>query len=197
MAHDLVLKGATVVDPRRGTLTPNAAVVIRDGIITEVFPVAEAAETSNGTEMIRVPGQFLVPGFNDMHAHALQDSHPEDTLRVMLAHGITGIRQLAGSSALLEMRRKGVFAAMPDAPEVLEIAGDLLTRRNAPTPEAAVVEVKRQVAEGADFIKVIDVDNETFFAALAEAHRQQRPFLGHVPVVVDVAEASRKGMRSV
>ena len=196
MVQDLVLKGATVVDTRTGALHSNAAVVISGGVIRDVLPAANAPE-GNGSRTVDVTGQFIVPGYNDMHAHPLQDRSPEDTLAVMLAYGITGVRQLAGSSALLAQRKAGRFAAMVDAPEVLEVTGDILTRINAKDPAAAVAEVRKQKAEGTDFIKVIDVDNQTFFAALQEADKQGLPFLGHVPPVVDAAAASRKGMRSI
>jgi imidazolonepropionase-like amidohydrolase len=196
MSQDLILKGATVVDTRSGVLRSNTAIVIVGGVIRDMLPGANAPE-GTGYRTVDATGQFVIPGFNDMHSHALQDRNPEDTLAVMLAYGITGVRQLAGSSSLLIQRSEGRFAAFADAPEVLEVTGEILTRMNAKDPATAVAEVRKQKAEGADFIKVIDVDNQTFFAALEEANRQGLPFLGHVPPVVDAAEASRKGMRSV
>lgn len=198
MPKEFKLTGTAVVNTRTGEVVPNCSVLIRDGVIRDVSAVSGTKNNSSadGPEL-NVAGTFLVPGFNDMHAHALQDPQPELSLAAMLAHGITGVRQLAGSPKLLADRQQGRFSGMVDAPEVLEISGEILTRHNAATPEMATNEVKRQASQGADFIKVIDVDNATFFYALAESQRQKLPFLGHVPPQVDAAEASRKGMRSI
>lgn len=193
MANRLKLMGAAVVNTRTGGVTPNCSILCEDGLIQNVS-VGPSASDGSSVE-VDASDTFVVPGFNDMHAHALQDRHPELSLEAMLAFGITGTRQLAGSPKLLAVRQQ--FDLMTDTPKVLEIAGEILTRQNAATPEMAVAEVKRQAEQGADFIKVIDIDNATFFAALAEAQRQKLPFLGHVPPEVDAAEASRKGMRSM
>ena len=193
MANRLKLVGAAVVNTRTGEVAPKCNILCVDGVIQKVS--VTPSESDSGFVEVDASGTFVVPGFNDMHAHALQDRHPELSLEAMLAFGIMGTRQLAGSPKLLAVRQQ--FDLMTDAPRVLEIAGEILTRQNAATPEMAVAEVRRQAEQGADFIKVIDIDNATFFAALAEAHRQKLPFLGHVPPEVDAAQASRKGMRSM
>ncbi len=196
MADGLKLVGVSVVNTRTGAVVPHCTVCMEAGQIREVAVGVSPTACPNALEL-DMSGLFVVPGFNDMHTHALQDQQPESTLGVMLAFGITGMRQLAGSAKLLLERAEGRFSDMQHAPEVLEIAGDILTGQNAANPEMAVKEVRKQASQGADFIKVIDVDHPTFFAAMGEAHRHKLPFLGHVPPTVDAAEASRRGMRSI
>ena len=89
----------------------------------------------------------------------------------MLAFGVTGVRQMAGSPDLLEKRREGKLIPTTDAPELLAMPGALLFRSNAGTPQLAVAEVQKQQTEGADFIKTIDLTPEAFFASLHEAKR--------------------------
>jgi imidazolonepropionase-like amidohydrolase len=196
MFGNLTLTNATVVNTRTGDLSDDCTIQIEAGVIRDVVP-RTGVGSAPGEVYVDVKGMFVVPGYNDMHTHALQDRYPEDSLGVMLAFGITGIRQLAGSPKLLLERSQGRFRELSDVPQVLEIAGEILTHHNAANPEMAVNEIKRQATEGADFIKVIDVDSTTFFAALEEANRLKLPFLGHVPPEVDASAASRKGMRSI
>src|SRR5262249_36159078 len=66
---------------------------------------------------------------------------------------------------------------------------------NADEARAAVKELKQR---GADFIKIIGMPSrEAFFALADEAKKQGVPFVGHVPAVITVAEASDAGMRSI
>lgn len=189
----LVLSGATVVDPHDGALTRDVSVVIDGGKIVQLVAGANAA-TNGATEVVDARGAYVVPGFLDLHAHPLSSSDPEGSLTLMLANGVTGFREMAATQAALAARQLARGDAMP---ELLEMAGEILTPANAATPEAAVAEVAKQHAAGADFIKVIDVRPDTFFAALAESTRLGLRFLGHLPPSVDVREAASAGMRSI
>ena len=187
----LILKGVTVVDTRTGELTPDRAVLLVHGKIHRIVP----AGTSLDGEVIEAKGKFLVPGFLDMHTHVLQQEHAiEASSALLLAHGVTGIRQMAGTTEMLRKRRNGTLTLGEHAPELLTLCGEILTPLNAGTPEAGVAEVKRQKAEGTDFIKTIFVSPKTFFATLEEAKRQGLPYDGHMSPGVSLAEASKRGM---
>ena len=150
-----------------------------------------------GPECIDGSGHYLVPGYLDMHAHVLEDEHPEDALQLMLAHGITGWRQMSGSPELLAARKQGQLPLSTETPALLAMPGRILTTANAAAPEQAVAEVARQKAAGADFIKTINVRPEAFFAALQEAKRQGLPYAGHLSPGVDAVKAASAGMRSI
>ena len=194
--NSLVLQGVTVVDTRTGKLTPNASLLLEGGKIQRIVAgESTGSAVQGGAKIIEAQGKFVVPGFLDMHTHVLQEDHaPQHSSTLMLAYGITGIRQMAGSTELLRRRKAGSLGMGEHAPELLSLCGDLLLPLTAPTPEAGVAEVKRQKAEGADFIKTIFVTPKTFFATLAEAKRQGLPYDGHLSPGVDVAKASKAGM---
>lgn len=189
----LIIDDVTVVDTATGRLTPHRAVVIDGGRIVRI---AAAGSRAADARRIDGTGKFVVPGFLDMHAHPLSWGDTPGALRLMLAEGVTGYRQMNGSPEMLAQRRAGAFD-LPDSPELLALSGSLLAGPLAPTPEAAIAEVRRQKTQGADFIKFIDEPGPAFFAALAEATAQGLPLAGHLPPVIDVREASRHGMASI
>ena len=171
----MILSGVTVVDTRTGELAKNMAVHIVRGKLRQIVP----AGALQGGSVIEAQGKFLVPGFLDMHTHVLQQEHAIGaSSALLLAHGITGIRQMAGSTEMLRKRKAGTLSLGEHAPELLTLCGEILTPMNAGTPEAGIAEVKRQKAEGADFIKTIFVSPKTFFATLEEANRQGLPYDG-------------------
>ena len=194
MPETLALTHITVVDTETGKLTPDATVTLAEGKILSIQPAAAAPPDAT---VIDARGKFLIPGFLDMHVHSMQDPHPPDSLAMLLAHGVTGIRQMAGAPELLERRRQNTLNFGPDTPACLAMPGSLLTFANCPTPEAGVNEVRRQKELGADFIKTIFVSPKTFFATLAEARRLGLPYGGHLSPGVDVIEASKAGLTFV
>jgi imidazolonepropionase-like amidohydrolase len=195
-ARTLVLDGGTVVDPRDGSAAANVSVRIKDGRITDVSPRAVASEDP-ATDHIDVAGKFIVPGYNDMHSHALNLGDPQRSLALMLAEGVTGFRQMSGSPALLKKRRNNTLPIGPAAPALLQTAGTILTPLNAGSTEAAAAEIRRQHAQGADFVKMVMAAPDVFMAAVNEAGAVGIPILGHLQEGVDVVAASKAGFRSV
>jgi imidazolonepropionase-like amidohydrolase len=192
----LVLDGGTVVDPRDGSTAANVSVRIRAGRIVEVSPCAAVREDPS-VDRIDVTDKFIVPGYNDMHSHALNLSDPSGSLALMLAEGVTGFRQMSGSPALLKRRRDNALQLGPAAPALLETAGAILTPLNAGSSEAAGAEIRRQHAQGADFVKIVMASPDVFMAAIDEAVAVGIPILGHLQEGVDLVAASQAGFRSV
>ena len=192
----LVLRGVTIVDTHDGKLSHNMAIVIAGGKITRIVPAAGfTADASARTVDAR--GTYVVPGYNDFHAHPLSSSDPEGSLTLLLANGVTGFREMASSASTLAARRAGTLMPAIDAPELLELASETVSPGNSPTPAAAVAHVQKQIAQGADFIKVIEYSPDVFFAVAAECKRQNVRFIGHLSPAVDVRAAASAGMRSI
>mgnify|MGYP001097783966 CR=1 FL=1 len=187
-----------VVDTRNGTVTAHQDVVLANEQIVSIITSRPSVVGTARGRSVEGRGRFLVPGYVDMHAHPLNGARPDtDALALMLAHGITGFRQMAGSPQLLRSRREGTLDLGPRSPRLLALPGSLLTPLNAGTSEAAVAEVARQAADGADFIKVALVTPDVYFAAQAEGDRHAIRLLGHLPAGIDVRAASRAGFRSI
>lgn len=189
----LTLTHARVVDPADGSVTDDVDVVIEGSTITAVGRGAARPDATG----IDVSGKYVIPGLNEMHSHVLNEPRNDAGLELMLAHGITGFRQMAGSPALLKDRAAGRLGFAADAPDLLATPGDLLLPFNAGTPGAAVTQVRAQYEQGADFIKIGIVPPPALAAAQEEAKRLGIPVVGHLPSAVDVPLTSRLGFRSV
>jgi dihydroorotase len=65
MKYDLILTGATVIDPSQG-IEARKDVAVKDGIIAAV---ADSIDAVTAREQIDLSGQILTPGWVDIHAH--------------------------------------------------------------------------------------------------------------------------------
>ncbi len=191
MPTPLVLTNVTIVDTLTGKLSPDTTVTLSGGSIASL---ERDAPVPADAAVLDARDKYVVPGFLDMHVHSMQDANPADSLAMLLACGVTGIRQMAGSPELLTRRRQGTLDFGPDSPACLAMPGSLLTFANCPTPEAGVAEVRRQKEQGVDFIKTIFLSPKTFFATLAEARALGLAYGGHLSPGVDVIEAADAGL---
>lgn len=196
ISSPLLLIGVTIVDPRSGSIASERAVLMDKGRIVSVTSAA-AAPSDPSIRRIDLAGRFVVPGYNDMHAHALGATDPSGSLALMLANGVTGFRQMSGSEAMLRERRESRLPLGKDSPAVLAMPGSILTPLNASTAEQARETVKAQKAAGADFIKVGLVAPAVLVAVLDEAKRIGIAVDGHVPAGVDLLGAAQSGMRAI
>jgi len=118
-APGLVIRGAAVVDTRDGSVEPGQEVHIAGERILGVSPAGTYGIPA-GANVLEADGKYLVPGFNDMHAH--MHSRPAGsrdqpgTFDLMLAHGITGFRQMSGSARMLKARAAGTLMPAGRAP---------------------------------------------------------------------------------
>jgi len=118
VAQSLLLNGVTIVDTQTGKLTRNQSVAIDNGKIAQIAR-AGAIKAGAGTKVIDARGKYLAPGYLDMHVHSLNDADPTASLELMLANGVTGVRQMSGSPELLQRRRDGQLILPKDGPELL------------------------------------------------------------------------------
>ncbi|MEU3642434.1 amidohydrolase family protein [Lentzea sp. NPDC034063] len=186
----------TVVDPRDGSRSPGMSVVVRDGRIASVSATKDTPATKD-IWTISGADRFVVPGYNNMHTHVLQEERASLFLATMLAEGTTGMRQMAGNDDLLRYRAESRLPLGLHAPGLLGMPGDLLMPWNAGSVEEVREEITRQKDLGADFVKLISVDRDVFFEAVEWAHRQGMKIAGHLPPSVSPSEAARAGYDSM
>lgn len=191
----LAFLGVTIVNTTDGTLQRDMLVFVENGKI-DAITLAAGFVADRSTRVIDARGKFMIPGYNDLHAHPLGSSDPEGSLTLLLANGVTGFREMGAWNDMLERRRAGTLISST-APELLELAGEGINPGNVPTPEAAAALVQSQTRRGADFIKVLDYTPAIFDAVVAECKRVNMRFMGHLSPTVDVREAARVGMSTI
>jgi imidazolonepropionase-like amidohydrolase len=199
VSSGIVLQDVTVVNTRDGSLARGMAVVIDNGKIKKILPNS-AVTLLAGAQGISASGKYVVPGFLDMHTHAIFDADKKPAYWPMfLSHGITGIRDMAGSVGMIQRARQlnaELAAGRLDAPEILALPGDIFGGQ-APTAALAANFLKQQKANGADFFKIVAGSRPAILGILEEAKAQGMDVAGHLVPTVTALEASNAGWRAV
>jgi len=192
----------TVIDVRSGLAKPDMTAVLFQGRIESVGPAA-AAHVGRSARIIDGRGRYLIPGLWDMHVH---EGDNERALRLMLAAGITGVRDMGSDVEKLREARRRLRTGEWTGPRLVfagpmlegppsEAASDTWIVR---TPEEATRAVKLLASEGVDFIKVHDNLARDTYRAIADAARTSGlPFAGHVSASTTPLEASNLGQKSI
>lgn len=203
-----VITDVNIVDVRTGTIQPDQIVVIDKNRIIAVGSRKDTRYPRNAPTILNARGGYLIPGLWDMHVHLVfGDWFPradEITLPLLVANGITGVRDMGSDLATVQSWRNEIEAGRMLGPRIMT-AGPMLdgpkprfpSSRAIVTPEdgrRAVMDLKQS---GADFIKVQSLLPHDAACAIAdEARKQQIPFEGHVPDAVRASEMSDAGMHS-
>lgn len=200
----VAITNASIVDVESGRITPGQTLLIQGNRIRQVgstgrLQVPAGATTIDGT------GRFVIPGLWDMHVHATGFGIDRLFLPVLVANGVTGVRDMFGRVAWYDsaraFARRGEFS-MPR----LFGAGHILDGKPEIWPGSTGVrdaaEATRAVdslaAAGAGFIKVYSrLTPEAFRAAMAAAKAKHLDASGHVPSLVAVDEALQLNMKTI
>jgi imidazolonepropionase-like amidohydrolase len=208
-SSQLAITHVTVIDATGRAPQPDQTVLVDGGRITVVGATAKI-KVPKSARTIDASGKFLLPGFWDMHVHlAGVTADPswgkQVLLPLLLANGITGVRDMGGDlEALLSWQRDAESGALL-APHIV-CSGPFLAaqgRKTAEqypvrTAEAARAAVDALKKRGANFIKIISMPSrDAFFAVADESKKQNIAFVGHLPFEISAAEASDAGMRSI
>ncbi len=201
LTQGLLIDNITVVDTRDGGLSPGMSLVLDQGRIARILPTQalRPLRLAPGVTRVDGSGQYLVPGYLDMHTHAMPaPGQAQAHWPVLLAHGITGVREMSGSPAQIQRARQlnaDSAAGRVDAPELLQMPAELIAGN--PTVAAVVAMVGQHKAAGADFIKLINANRETTLALIQEARQQGLGVAGHLPIAISAVDASQAGMRAI
>lgn len=196
-AQKVVLRGATVLEMTGAS--PHAADLVLEGErIAEVLPPG----MGQGERVIDLRGKFVLPGLADLHAHVLIQPTDEQgrlapqvdrelsllALRVLLAHGVTTVRDPGAATEAAVTYRAMLAAGKIEGPR-LWTCGRILNTGAADsepfTPVQTAEDVRREIRwqalTGVDCVKVYAaVGPELLGAALEEAHAHGLQVLGHL-----------------
>jgi len=218
----LVVRNVTVIDPASRQVLADQSVFVAGDRIRSVEPSSErsrfvATDTIDGT------GRFLIPGLINSHAHIGQRIEFVDrTFALMVANGVTGIRQLGAHCRMPEpgelcLDGFRTLAAEIDAgrhtgPRLLRMGSGGVNgpiTRPDDLPDSlfffypGTAEEGRTLAhymkdQGVDLIKVYNtIPRDAYFALLEEAKSLGIEASGHIPVPISVVEASNAGQRTI
>jgi len=213
--NPLAITHVTVIDVTGGTELGDQTVVISGDSILAIDSTGSIPVPA-GAQLVDGHGKFLIPGLWDMHTHiAGINADPSWAKHILLpllvANGITGIRDMGGDLDALESWRRDIDGGSLIGPSIVAAGPMLLPARRAGapaapadpavlrigTPEEARSAVDSLQKRGADFIKIIELPRESYFAVAGEAKRDAIPFAGHVPSSLTATEASNAGQKSI
>lgn len=196
-----VITHVSVVDVRSGKLLPDRNVVISGERIMAVAPSARAIPPPRAT-VVEGKGRFLMPGLFDSHVHL---NRPEAETRMLVANGVTLVRDMGGATALrLALRTKakrGDFLGL----EMLCV-GTILDGKPAyhpwskacGTPDEGRAAVRSLARAGVDQIKVYSLLKPDVHRAICEeAKRLNLKPVGHVPDSMTLEAAGTAGQLGV
>jgi imidazolonepropionase-like amidohydrolase len=216
-----------VVPMDRERILPKQTVIVKDGRIAAIGPV-EKIKIPNGTQRIDATGKYLMPGLADMHGHLSHRgaamTYPLETFPLLLvAYGVTTLRNMAGYPAILSLRQQ-IDVGATLGPQIFTTGPVLegkaaVTADNSPTSATAALvaaasnqsqmkfletaedvaaEVERQKREGYDAIKVYNLlPAPAFEAAVRTARKVGLPVYGHVPRRVGLSGVLSAHLRSI
>ena len=206
-APSLAFTHVTVIDGTGAPARAGMTAVVTGGRIADLGP-GPRVRIPPGAQVIDGTGKFLVPGFWDMHVHALRASETETFFRLFVANGVTGIRDMGGPPGdfprAAEWKKKTAdgVAVGPRLVAGPMLDGDPPVRRDVSVPvrdaEGARAAVRRFKEQGADFVKVYNnLTRDAYLAIVEEGRNQRLPVVGHVPGAITLAEASDAGQKSI
>ena len=201
----LVLTHVTVIDTTGGPAQPDMTLVIRGERIVEMGKSGKIRVTP-GSQVVDGTGKFLIPGLWDMNVYWYD---PPDYLPLLIANGVTGVRETLGYAEHHEFREQIEAGQLLGPRAVIAtrwIHGGRVTTPSWEAPAGILVSNEAEARQaaigaqeyGADFIELGGSENlsrEAFFALTDEAKKRGIPLEGAAPASVSVVEASNAGLR--
>ena len=206
--HPLAFVDVALVPLDSARVVEHQTVVVRAGRIERVGSADEVAVPADA-QRVDGRGRFLMPGLADMHIHLtppetdqLFATDNRAAMALLLAHGVTTARVMAGSPGLLAFRdsvaRGDVLGPSLTVASPLvdgrgqyeggDTFGDEAGRYVTETPEAAQAVVREIGEAGYDYVKVYSsLPRAAYRAVLDEAEAVGIPVVGHVPWTVGLA----------
>jgi len=206
----LVITGATVIDVRTGAQRPGSTVVVRGNRIVGVMPDSEY-RVPRGVARVDAGGRYLVPGLWDMHVHTAAitmipgqefEANAAYVFPLLLAHGVTGIRDMSGKLETLRRWRDSVARGLMLGPRMVitgrKVGGALPVVPGGPHPVRNAAEVRRSVRllreQRADFVKVDGLPVALYPVLFEAARAEGLRVAGHVPPWIGLGELADDGL---
>jgi len=200
----IILEAATLIDGTGALPKANTTIVINGSKILYISNNNSNNTASNyslflsstDTNVINLTGKYVIPGLFDMHAHVAgvlknpyNQSQSEQALHMLLAHGVTTIRNPGGPTEQSVVLKENVSEGKIIGPQIFT-AGQLLNTPDIPVPfvekqveteEEVRQEVRNQSTAGVDFIKLyVGLTPNLVQVAIDEGHSSGIKVIGHL-----------------
>src|SRR5262249_50534048 len=123
---------------------------------------------------------------------------------LFVANGVTGVRDMYDSPTALRDARQAIQEGRRIGPRSVACGQGLNGRAEndhqlaIPTAQRGREAVRRQIRDGADFIKIYNGLARGVYDAIADECRKAGvPFAGHTPDAITTAQAAAAGQRSI
>jgi len=200
-----VIKDVAVIDVKTGKVNKGQTVIIKGN---KILSINNKAVVPKNATTVEANGKYLIPGLWDMHAHAFTDRKFEWLFPLLIANGITGVRDMATSISFDSIRiiKKQIADGKLLGPRFGAVTQEVFNGIDLPgtptmavtTPDQARKQVRNYKQQGVDFIKVYNqLSPEVLFAIIKEAKLQKIPVAGHVPYAMTAAQVSDLGLISL
>src|SRR6185436_20764403 len=145
--------------------------IVTDGRIAAVAAMDAVRVPADATVIDGQGRLYVVPGLADMHVHLRY----ETALQLLLANGVTLVRNMGGEPFHLDLRKRVADGTLL-GPRIVTAGPQLRGGPgNGATPDEARSVVEAQAAAGYDFIKPYDsLPKDSYQAAVAAAAAQDR-----------------------
>ncbi|MBC7835722.1 MAG: amidohydrolase family protein [Phycisphaerales bacterium] len=193
-----LIRDITIIDPEAGKAFEHYSLVVEGPTITAIRDGSKPPPLPKGTQIIEGAGLFLIPGLFDAHVHYID---PDTYGPLMLAHGVTFVRDLGGATEQILQVRDRLRSGELVGPDMIAtgaiIDGDPPTwpfSEPCDTPEEGVAAVAKLADAGVDQIKVYSgLKPDVYRAVVKAAHERGLKATGHIPESVTVEEAIDAG----
>lgn len=205
----LVIQNVTLIDMHTERPQAGITVVVRDNRITDI---GKRIRTPKAAEVVDGTGKFLIPGLWDSYTFTLEAvKNKLPYFDLLIAHGVTGVRDVATSMDLQEAARlrRDVADGKVLAPRIFyagpALLGVMPTRRSirwtgtstvVQTPDEARTVVDKLAEAGVDHIKTEKRTSPAILKAIIQAANAHRlPVYGVPPSYI--SDASNDGLRCI
>ncbi|HYP12423.1 MAG TPA: amidohydrolase family protein, partial [Bryobacteraceae bacterium] len=198
-AAAIAVTNVAVVDAASG-IRENQTVVLHGDRITAIGSAA-SIRVPRDARVLAARGRFLIPGLWDMHVHL--SVARQSALPVLIANGITGVRDMGGAPDEIDRWRYAIEAGTITGPRIFR-AGPMLNGKafnefqiavNNASEARGAARVLRKA--GADFVKVhAAIGRDAYHGVADECRKLAISFAGHLPRAISPEEASDAGQAS-
>lgn len=207
---DLLIRSATIIDVRNGSLMPDRSIVIRGREIVAVGP-GDLGRRYSAVRIVDAAHRYVMPGLWDMHVHfgggTELVAENQALLPLYVAHGVTTVRDAAAdlSGHVLAWRRAIAEGALlgptifTSGPKLEGYRPSWRGTLEVGTPEEVASALDRLQAMHVDFVKITDntLKPETYLFAVREATRRGLRTSAHVPMALTIEQVISAGLTSI